>query len=139
MQRAILVRLANEDKQTLGHFTLYEDASVVFSCKSLELPDLGNQTDISCIPKGDYICCKRYSTKYGWTYLVREVDEEHVKGRKWILIHFGNYFHNSRGCILLGQDFIDINQDGYRDVTSSRRTMRTMTRLADDIFKLSIV
>ena len=134
-----MVRLVNEDKQTLGHFNLFEDGEVVFSCKSLELPDLDNQTDISCIPKGEYVCTKRFSRDYGWHYLVKELDGEHVKARKWILIHFGNYYHNTRGCILLGQDFIDINQDGYRDVTSSRRTMRTMNKLADVNFRLSIV
>lgn len=139
MQRAVLTRLVNEDKQTLGHFSLFEDSDRLFECKSLELPDLDNAQNISCIPKGDYFCVKRFSPKYGWHYLVKEMEGGHVNGREWILIHFGNYYHNSTGCILLGAAFADINRDGYRDVTSSRRTMRTMNKLADDFFKLSII
>lgn len=139
MQRAVLTRLVNEDKQTLGHFTLFEGCDRLFECKSLELPENSNLKNISCIPKGEYHCAKRYSPKYGWHFLVKELDGGHVSGREWILIHFGNYYHNSKGCILLGADFVDVNGDGYRDVTSSRRTMRTINKLTDEVFMLSIV
>lgn len=139
MQHAVLVRLEYSEKQTLGHFSLFDKTDLVFSCKSLELPDLGNQTNISCIPKGDYICIKRYSRGYGWHYLVKELTGTHVEGREWILIHFGNFYHNTLGCILLGQSHSDINGDGLRDVTASKRTMMQLNRAANNDFKLSIV
>tara|TARA_R110001599_G_scaffold100770_8_gene258120 strand:- start:3621 stop:4040 length:420 start_codon:yes stop_codon:yes gene_type:complete len=139
MQLAVLSRLKYSDKQILGHLSLFDETDEVFSCKSLELPDLDNQTDISCIPTGEYICIKRYSPGYGWHYLVKELDGEHVKGREWILIHFGNYFYNTLGCILLGQALSDINGDGLRDVTDSKRTMNQLNRAANNEFKLRII
>lgn len=139
MQHAVLARLEYGEKQTLGHFSLFDRTDLVFSCKSLELPDLGNKQNISCIPKGDYICIKRYSRDYGWHYLVKELDQEHVEGREWILIHFGNFYFNTLGCILLGQCFSDINADGLKDVIDSKRTMTQLNRAANNDFKLSIV
>lgn len=134
-----MCRRSYEDRQTLGHLCLFEGVDDIFSAKSLELPDLNNETDISCIPKGRYLCKKRFSDKYGWHYLVCEQDGAHVTGRTWVLIHFGNYYHNTKGCILLGQDVTDINGDGYRDVTRSKFTMQLLNSVADQIFFLNIV
>jgi hypothetical protein len=138
MQLAVLKRLEFHSKQTLGHFTLFDGADDLMSAKSLELPDLNNQTDISCIPVGEYLCKKRFSDDYGWHYLVEETSGGHVTGRKWVLIHFGNFYHNTRGCILLGRAITDLNGDGLRDVTSSVITMNLLNSLADDVFKLII-
>lgn len=139
MQQAVLFRLKYQDKQTLGHFSLFDDTDLVFSCKSLELPDMCNQQNISCIPKGEYICIKRWSADYQWHYLVKELTGTHVEGREWILIHYGNFYFNTLGCILLGQSFSDINGDGLRDVTASKRTMSQLSRVANNEFKLSII
>lgn len=139
MQEAYLCRRSHEDRQTLGHFLLFDGVDLLFGCKSLELPDKDNQSDISCIPKGRYLCKKRFSNKYGWHYLVCEVDGKQVTGRKWILIHFGNYYHNTLGCILLGQDVTDINGDGYRDTTRSKFTMQLLNAVSDQLFYLNIV
>ena len=139
MQRAVLCRLNESNEQALGHFTLFDDTDQVFNCKTLELPDLGNQKDISCIPKGRYKCRKRQSDAYGWHFIVEELSGGHVTGRKWILIHFGNYKSNTEGCILVGQAHTDIDGDGLRDVTRSKFTLKQLIAVAHHVFILDII
>jgi hypothetical protein len=131
---AVLNRLKDNDHaQTLGHFILYNDMDVAMQCKSLELPDLGNEVRKSRIPAGVYCCEKRYSPKYNWHYWVKD-----VAGRTWILIHVGNYKDDTTGCILLGQDFIDIDGDGHLDISASGKTMNLLRSMALDEFTLVI-
>jgi len=133
--KAVLNRLKDNDhKQSLGHFLLYDGISKVFESKSLELPDKSNQRDISRIPAGEYVCELRWSKKYGYHFHIKDVD-----GRSWILIHFGNYFTDIRGCILLGNDFVDINRDGHLDVTSSKKTIARLLKVAPQSFNLKII
>ena len=56
----------------------------------------------------------------------------------YILIHHGNYYTNTRGCILPGDSVADINGDGHRDVTSSKRTMDKLNELLPDEFQMII-
>lgn len=54
-------------------------------CYTIELPWLGNQKRISCIPEGEYILQKRFSPKFKWhLHLIN------VLGRDLILIHPAN-------------------------------------------------
>ncbi len=61
-----------------------------------------------------------------------------VPGRSYILIHPGNYHTQILGCILPGKSLVDIDGDGYRDVTSSKATLNKLLELAPDGFKLVI-
>ncbi len=54
-------------------------------CYTIELPWLGNQRRISCIPEGEYILRKRFSPKFKWHFLLMD-----VPGRDLILIHPAN-------------------------------------------------
>ncbi|SHG82833.1 hypothetical protein SAMN05444372_110103 [Flavobacterium micromati] len=64
-------------------------------CYTIELPWLGNQRRISCIPEGEYVLKKRYSKKFGWHLHVI-----HVSGRHLILIHPANNAKKELlGCI----------------------------------------
>ena len=54
-------------------------------CYTIELPWLGNQRRISCIPEGEYILQKRFSPKFRWHFLLMD-----VLGRDLILIHPAN-------------------------------------------------
>ena len=130
-----LIRLIQEPVQTLGQlFFFNEKLDIVFKCKVLELPDRDNQNSISRIPKGRYKCVLRYSVTYNWHYHVLDVE-----GRTLILIHFGNYYLDTRGCLIVGNDFTDINNDGYRDVTSSKKTLKRMLSIVPDEFELLII
>ena len=132
---AVINRLKdNDEKQTLGHFIMYDGINMAFDCKSLELPDKGNQKSISRIPLGKYICELRWSSKFSWHFHVTDVDS-----RSWILIHIGNYYTQIRGCILLGSDFLDINKDGHLDVTSSGKTLKRLLKIAPKEFNLTII
>lgn len=128
-----VLRIEEETKQTLGKFYLFKGLKEVFSCYVLELPDRNNQTSISRINAGRYKCVRRWSQKYGWHYIL-----EDVEGRSFILIHFGNYYIDTRGCLLFGNGIADINKDGFRDVTSSKKTMRQLLQIAPKEFYLTI-
>lgn len=66
-----------------------------FICFTIELPWLGNQRNISCIPEGRYELRKRFVQKHGAHLLV--VD---VPNRSWILIHPANDAKAQlKGCI----------------------------------------
>lgn len=54
-------------------------------CYTIELPWLGNQKRISCIPEGEYILQKRFSPKFKW-----HLHLMNVLGRDLILIHPAN-------------------------------------------------
>ena len=54
-------------------------------CYTIELPWLGNQRRISCIPEGDYLLQLRFSPKFKWHFLLMD-----VPGRDLILIHPAN-------------------------------------------------
>jgi hypothetical protein len=54
-------------------------------CYTIELPWLGNQRRISCIPEGEYILQRRFSPKFKWHFLLID-----VPGRTLILIHSAN-------------------------------------------------
>ena len=54
-------------------------------CYTIELPWLGNQKRISCIPEGEYILQKRFSPKFQWHLHLKS-----VPGRDLILIHPAN-------------------------------------------------
>ena len=54
-------------------------------CYTIELPLLGNQKRISCIPEGEYILQKRFRPKFQWHLHLRN-----VPGRDLILIHPAN-------------------------------------------------
>jgi len=100
MLYASLIRHESSSEGTFGKLIVLDR---VFH--SAELPWWNNQTDVSCIPLGEYTCTWHQSSRYGWTYLVND-----VPGRTHILFHVGNwagddhkgYRTDSNGCILLG-------------------------------------
>ncbi len=55
--------------------------------------------------------------------------EDQVAGKVWILIRPGNYFADIRGCILVGREHADINDDEYKDVSSSTSTVKELLKL----------
>lgn len=131
--KATLTRKFYEDKQTLGEFRLEDNCNVIFECKTLELPWLDNKRRKSCIPNGTYQVKPRFSPKYKSHFHVKD-----VPNRSFILIHGGNYYTQILGCILVGDKHTDINGDGYRDVTNSRKTLAKLVKIAPSGFELVI-
>ena len=117
--RLELNRCSQDDKQTLGElYLLSNDGMVISKWKTLELPDLNNKKNISRIPAGKYNALIHNSPKFGKSLWI-----QNVPNRSEILIHQGNYHTQIKGCILIGQNHIDINNDGLKDVTNSRKSM----------------
>src|SRR3990167_5366010 len=59
-----------------------------------------NESGKSCIPRGEYICKRIISPKFGNTFEVMNVMK-----RSEILFHQGNLDDDSHGCILIGEMF----------------------------------
>ena len=134
MKRAVLIRLDQNKKQTLGRLFIFNGLDIQYECCTLELPDKNNKRNESCIPTGEYNVKPRSSEKYAQHYLV-----ENVENRDYILIHPANYYTQLRGCIAVGQDFFDINKDNHQDITYSRQTLKELLEAAPDGFNLIIL
>jgi len=132
--KAILTRIDFSDVQTLGELVILNDTGeAIYECKTLELEQDRNAVRDDCIPKGTYQVIKRYSPKYKNHFHVLD-----VPNRSYILIHAGNYNRHTLGCILVGNAHIDINNDGYKDVTSSKVTMKELNKILPEKFELTI-
>ena len=132
--RLEILRFPSDVKQTLGIFQVYDGNFKVFEGVTLELPDKDNKRRISRINEGTYKVVKRWSEKYEHHFHVLDVE-----GRDYILIHSGNYYTHTLGCILPGRRFTDINGDGHDDITHSKATMDKLNELLPDEFELIIV
>lgn len=132
--KAVLSREYN-NLQTLGRLVLFEGSKIILQLYTLELPDLGNQQNISCIPEGEYEVHRIYSPRFGKCFHIQD-----VPGRSEILIHKGNYNKDTHGCILVGMGHADINEDGVMDVIESTHAMeRLQSVITEDIFELYII
>lgn len=100
-------------KEILGELRLSDDS---FGCNSLELPWLNNQQNVSAIPVGKYVC----KWKFMLSQLAYHYELQNVPNRGGVFIHAGNYFFDSKGCILLGSAPLDINGDKELDVRNSK-------------------
>ena len=64
-------------------------------CYTIELPNKGNMSQVSCIPEGEYFIVKRYSKRFGWHFEILQVPQ-----RSLILFHPANHaLLELRGCI----------------------------------------
>jgi len=117
----------------LGELRVFENDSEIYKCYTLELPWKNNSTNISCIPAGKYRVIKRFSDQYQHHFHVLN-----VPGRSMILIHTGNFYTQTKGCILVGTALSDINADGFQDVTNSKIAMTRLNQMMPDKFEISI-
>ena len=123
-----LIRIWKDVKQTLGEATIFGiEGDLMLSVFTLELPDLNddgiedNEVRQSCIPDGVYKVTKEMHHKLGKVFRIHGVE-----GRSGILIHIGQYHYNTLGCILVGMDQRDLNNDGLIDNVSSTKAMNAL-------------
>lgn len=129
-----LTRFKQDNYQTLGELTLYRTFTPVFTCKTLELPWRDNTPFKSRIPSGIYPVVKNISPKFGKSLWIQE-----VPNRTEILIHRGNFFYDILGCILVGENYYDIDGDGHVDVTNSRKTINKLYNLIEGDIAIEIL
>lgn len=119
MRQVYLDRIFFDDKQVLGAWCIVGDAEV-YVFKTLELAWKNNQSNISCIPPGQYQCRWTFSPHFQkYTYEVMN-----VPNRYGIRIHAANFNKELLGCIALGDAHKDINIDGELDVIHSGTSMQ---------------
>ena len=143
MKKLIIKRFKDDGKQTQGRASLYDGNAKTLDFVTLEPPWLNNERRKSCIPAGIYAVNPRWSPKYGNHFII-----EGTWPREWVLFHIGNFMGSknpktgnpdSTACILVGNDFVDINQDGELDISASGITMQKLLKLAPGGFILEII
>ena len=122
---ATLNRFFSNKDVTFGSFKILTiDHPPIYT---LELPWLNNQQNVSCIPEGAYKCVPYSSERYKDVYHLRS-----VPGRARILIHIGNYPHDTEGCILPGiNGFKYIGKD-HPMVSKSADALKLIRQIVED-------
>ena len=135
--KAVISRLYTTT-ETKGAFLILDGDTLLYECKTIELPFKDNLRQESCILEGVYDVIKVIKEDGKQVFLILN-----VPGRDGIEIHIGNYIQgnhpDTKGCILPGTYFTDINQDGYIDIANSGYEMKKLLELLPDRFKLYII
>lgn len=132
--KLLINRWGQTPKQTTGIFSVVDEkANIVFYGKTLELAWNNNEREKSCIPCGVYRAKKHVSQKFGECFHILN-----VKNRDAILIHAGNFYKDTKGCILVGSAFKDLNVDGEWDVVNSKNTLSKLLTFLPDEFIVEI-
>ena len=109
---------------------------------TIELPDKGNQVNISCIPEGEYLFRPLYSKSRIYYPEIWQAKE--VKGRTAIQMHVANRTEQLLGCIAPGlslgyMKYQKIHSDLGKAVFSSSSAMSEIKRIIGYVpFKLRI-
>lgn len=115
-----ITRHQQNENQTIGSLDLFNNENeLLFSCVTLERGWNNNTKNISCVPKGNYKAVFEYSPRFK-TSLWELKD---VPNRSECKFHSSNYWYQLNGCIALGLQVLDINNDNFTDVTKSKPTM----------------
>lgn len=115
-----IVRVGTSNRGTFGALRYRQVAFAL----TLERPWEDNAQDVSCIPAGRYRCRKIRSPRFGDTYEVCD-----VPGRTHVLFHKGNFLHETKGCILVGEEFSGTFEKPF--VASSERGFLELMKLLD--------
>jgi hypothetical protein len=134
MTTLLIVRKSYSAKQVIGLAEIRNGGVFQYTFNTLEPPWKRNANKISCIPAGKYKAVKRASPKYGHHWHIQD-----VQGRSLILIHSGNRYTHTLGCILVGSGFADIDKDGIIDVTGSVAVMNRLRSILPDEFEVEII
>lgn len=112
-------------KVTIGNAQLISPfGGLLMNFKTVELPWLNNQFQISCIPVGIYEWVIYQSPKHGTVLLLLN-----VPNRSMIEVHIGNFTRDILGCIVVGDEHTDLDFDGIMDVKNSKTTMKKLLSL----------
>jgi len=118
----LLTRLTGNSKQTTGSLIVHDVFKTHAQFATIELPWLNNKPFVSCIPSGTYKAKKVLSSTFGWCIQIFN-----VPNRTNILLHNGNFYTNTKGCILVGKSFASINIDLQIDISNSRQAIKQLT------------
>jgi len=135
MKTLIIRRLATGTDGTFG-VLVHNDIPFALSLEREWADNRPSVGDVpgSCIPADEYLCRRVDSPRFGNTFEVTD-----VPNRTHILFHKGNLDDDSRGCILIGEQFgmisgspgIQASKKGYNEFMSIMKD--------DDEFRLIVV
>jgi hypothetical protein len=114
-----VTRKEKSDYQCIGECSVFIDNVEIFTSKTIERGDNDNRARISCIPNGFYDIVLEWSDRFKENLW----EIKGVKNRSECKFHAANYSRQLNGCIALGEEVKDIDGDGNKDVTNSKRTM----------------
>ena len=118
--KVLIYRFKTNFNQTTGVCVVLNECNEpIFSSISLERGWRDNQVNVSCIPVGEYELVYEYSSRFKKNLW----EIKNVPFRTECKFHSSNYWHQLNGCIALGALPKDINNDGYIDVISSKKTL----------------
>lgn len=127
MAKFLLQRVAQSDKGTFG--VLSRDDIPL--CLTLEDPWDNNKKDVSCIPAGTYQVVPHSGARYKNVWRL-----ENVPNRTDILIHEGNTIANTKGCLLVGEIFGELNKQPA--ILRSVPTLDKLRKILPQQFTLTI-
>lgn len=114
-----LWRIRETGVSNLGFLQLMTGKQQDHHFVSIEPTELYNLSNISCINLGeDYWVEHHVSPTFGKCLKVKDVE-----GRTHVLFHAGNFFTNTKACILPGLTFGFVNSDTQIDVVSSQTAL----------------
>lgn len=122
-----LYRLCETSQATRGVLVNNRNGAIL---ATLERPWKGNEKNVSRIPAGRYDLKQRVNAKLAsgdsipFTYEISGVPD-----RSGIIIHQGNFPHNSQGCILVGLGYA--NDADYEQIRDSKDAMAEIGWLAN--------
>lgn len=122
MKRSVVITRDDITKtHSFGMCYVYnENKELIFTSYSLERGWRDNENNVSCIPAGEYPLKYEYSNRFK-----RKLWEIYETGhRKECKFHSANFWFQLNGCIALGDNRADINNDGELDITNSAKTMK---------------
>ena len=94
------------------------------------------------IPQGLYQCVrgKHILGEGANAYSLVTFEVLGIEGHSGLLFHNGNYFWQTKGCVLVGEKTTDLNHDGHPDITNSVATFNKFMALQEgvDEFELEV-
>jgi len=118
----LIIRIFQNKHKTLGNGYYFKDGNLLFTFKTIELPWMSNERNISCIPSAVYdaLAIERYSNGKFAIWL------QDVPDRSEILIHEARFVRHLLGCIAPGTKFKDLDNDGIIDLKDSQSIIDKM-------------
>lgn len=115
----LLMRSAYQEVQTPGklYLILYKELELNPCWHTLEAK--WNNNFGGCFPEGLYTVVREYSDKF----MMDLWELKNVPDRSECKLHWGNYYKNYDGCVGVGRDKADINNDGYTDITDTKNAI----------------
>lgn len=137
MYKLVIERFEKNEHGTFSKAYLYKNDELICD-KFKTLAPIGEPTYQSNlnkpIPKDIYNARWRYSPKFSKSLKgikLPILSNEFLNENRFILIHQGNYKHNTKGCILLGLNPI-VADDIFLGISSSINAINYLHQLTDE-------